>query len=99
MSKFEICRQRDVVIFRDGANLVCGDVLFFAACNDEPIPLISVWGFESADEAQGTITVVIADDATTCIHVNDIEASCFYRRKPDGRAQVLVPPTLRGRVA
>ena len=100
VSEFEVCRRQDVVLFLDPCTLKvqCGEVCFFAACNDCAVALISLWHFETSEVEQGTVTVRIADDTVELFSASDILVSCTYRRKADGRAQIIVPSSYRGRV-
>ena len=99
VSKFEVCWQRDVVLYHDDGKLICGEVFFFAACNDISVALISAWQLESEDIGQGSITARIEDGNAMLVPIDSIETSCTYRRKSDGRAQVIVPSIFRGRVS
>ena len=98
VNEFEVCRPRDVVVYFDPTVglYLCGEVWLFASGNGVCIALISKWGYVNTIANRRSLTVRVADDAAECVALEDIKAACTYRRKSDGTAQILVPPSCLG---
>ena len=99
VSEFEICRVRDVVVFKNQpGELTIGEICFFFASGETLGCVISSWRVLSTDEVQGTCTARITDDNVGVRMIIDILAATTYRRKSDGTAQVIVPCMYRDHV-
>lgn len=99
VSEFEICRVRDVVVFKNQpGELTIGEIWFFFASGETLGCVISSWRVLSTDEVQGTCTARITDDNVGVRMIIDILAATTYRRKSDGTAQVIVPCMYRDHV-
>ena len=90
VSKFEVVRVGDVVVFRDARHMSIGKIKVFVMVDDVPIAVVAWWKFHSKNMQQGTVEVECSDELLRFRPCQDICAACTYRLKPDGFAQVLV---------
>ena len=90
VSKFEVVHVGDVVVFQDTNKLSIGKVTNFVTVDDVPIAVIAWWKFQSKNTKAGTVEVQARDAKLRFRPIQDIRASCTYRIKATGCAQVIV---------
>ena len=106
VSTFEICGQRDVVLFHPAASnddkLLCGEI--WAFCDiaghhlDCKVALVAEWPLVSKTDDASSMVVAMSDDRVRFVAMHDIKVACCFRRRVDDRAQVLVPCIYRNHV-
>ena len=99
-SEFEICHVRDVVLYWGHAGgLVFGQVWFFFQYGMHPaMALIACWPTVSREPSYGSATVQMDEIDIITTPVSDIVRALTYKRRKDGKANVLVPSIYRAQI-
>ena len=98
VSKFEVVRIADVVVFRDVVGLLIGQIKRLVAIDDLPFAIIEHWPLESKNVQQGTV-MLFTRCALKFISLDNILTACTYTRKPPHHVQVIVPCIYRQGIA